>query len=48
MLSAIAGSIIRDVLARDIPMVMGPDDLYAIPAMFGAVVYVAVDYFYSQ
>jgi uncharacterized membrane protein YeiH len=48
MLSAIAGSIIRDVLARDVPMVMGPDDLYAIPAMLGAVVYVAVDYFYSQ
>ena len=48
MLSAVAGSIIRDVLARDIPMVMGPDDLYAIPAMLGAIVYVAVDYFYAQ
>ena len=48
MLSAIAGSIIRDVLARDIPMVMGPDDLYAIPAMLGAVVYVAIDYFGPQ
>jgi uncharacterized membrane protein YeiH len=48
MLSAIAGSIIRDVLARDVPMVMGPDDLYAIPAMLGAVTYVAVDYFVAQ
>ncbi len=48
MLSAIAGSIIRDVLARDIPMVMGPDDLYAIPAMLGAVAYVGVDYFVDQ
>ena len=48
MLSAIAGSIIRDVLARDVPMVMGPDDLYAIPAMLGAITYVTVDYFFSQ
>jgi uncharacterized membrane protein YeiH len=48
MLSAIAGSIIRDVLARDIPMVMGPDDLYAIPAMLGAVAYVGIDYFTAQ
>ena len=48
MLSAIAGSIIRDVLVREISMIMGPDDLYAIPAMFSAMVYVGVDYFYSQ
>jgi uncharacterized membrane protein YeiH len=48
MLSAIAGSIIRDVLARDVPMVMGPDDLYAIPAMLGAITYVALDYFFPQ
>ena len=48
MLSAISGGIIRDVLARDVPMVMGPDDLYAIPAMFGAVTYVAIDYFGPQ
>lgn len=48
MLSAIAGSIIRDVLARDIPMVMGPDDLYAVPAMLGSVVYVGLDYFLEQ
>lgn len=48
MLSAIAGSIIRDVLAREVPMVMGPDDLYAIPAMLGAIAYVAIDYFGPQ
>ncbi len=48
MLTAIAGGIIRDVLARDIPMVLGPDDLYAIPAMLGALTYVAIDYFGPQ
>lgn len=48
MLSAIAGSIIRDLLARDVPMVMGPDDLYAIPAMLGAITYVSIDYFFPQ
>ncbi len=48
MLSAIAGGILRDVLARDIPMVMGPDDLYAVPAMLGAIAYVAIDYIWPQ
>jgi uncharacterized membrane protein YeiH len=48
MLTAIAGGIIRDVLAREIPLVMGPDDLYAIPAMLGAATYVAIDYFGPQ
>lgn len=48
MLSAVAGGIIRDVLARDIPMVMGPDDLYAIPAMLGSITYVVIDYFGPQ
>lgn len=48
MLSAVAGSIVRDVLARDIPMVMGPDDLYAIPAMMGALAYAVIDYFGPQ
>ena len=33
MLTAIAGGMLRDVLAREVPLVMGPDDLYAIPAM---------------
>ena len=48
MLSAIAGGILRDVLAREIPLVMGPDDLYAIPALLGAATYVTIDYFWAQ
>jgi uncharacterized membrane protein YeiH len=44
LLTAIAGGMLRDVLARDVPYVMGPDDLYAIPAMLGAATYVAIDY----
>ena len=39
---------IRDVLAREVPYVMGPDDLYAIPAVLGAATYVAIDYFGPQ
>jgi uncharacterized membrane protein YeiH len=27
---------LRDVIAREVPYVMGPDDLYAIPALLGA------------
>jgi uncharacterized membrane protein YeiH len=48
MLTAIAGGILRDVLAREVPLVMGPDDLYAIPAMLGAATYVTIDYFGPQ
>ena len=48
MLTAIAGGMLRDVIAREIPYVMGPDDLYAIPAMLGAATYVAIDYFGPQ
>jgi uncharacterized membrane protein YeiH len=48
MLTAIAGGIVRDVLAREVPYVMGPDDLYAIPAMLGAATYVAIDYLGPQ
>ena len=48
LLTAIAGGILRDVLAREIPLVMGPDDLYAIPAMLGAATYVSIDYFWPQ
>ncbi len=48
MLTAIAGGMLRDVLAREVPFVMGPDDLYAIPAMLGAATYVAIDYFWLQ
>ncbi|WP_102143770.1 trimeric intracellular cation channel family protein [Mycobacterium hubeiense] len=43
MLTAIAGGILRDVIAREVPYVMGPDDLYAIPAMMGAATYVLID-----
>lgn len=48
MLTAIAGGMLRDVIAREVPYVMGPDDLYAIPAMLGAATYVAIDYFGPQ
>ena len=48
MLTAIAGGMLRDVIAREIPYVMGPHDLYAIPAMLGAVTYVTIDYFGPQ
>ncbi len=46
--SAVAGSVMRDVVARDVPMVMGPDDMYAAPAVLGSVIYVAIDHFGSQ
>jgi uncharacterized membrane protein YeiH len=48
MVTAIAGGILRDVLAREVPLVMGPDDLYAIPAMLGAATYVVIDYYGPQ
>src|ERR1700738_262533 len=48
MLTAIAGGMLRDVIAREVPYVMGPDDLYAIPALLGAVTYVTIDYFGPQ
>ena len=48
MLTPIAGGMLRDVIAREVPYVMGPDDLYAIPAMLGAATYVAIDYFGPQ
>ena len=48
MMSAIAGSVMRDVLAGEVPMAMGPDDMYAAPAMLGSVIYVAIDYWGDQ
>jgi len=48
MLTAIAGGMLRDVIAREVPYVMGPDDLYAIPALLGAVTCVLIDYFGPQ
>ena len=48
MTTAIGGGIIRDVLVREIPMLMRPDDLYAVPALIGATTYAAIDYFGPQ
>jgi uncharacterized membrane protein YeiH len=48
MITAIGGGILRDVLAREVPLLMGPDDLYAVPAMIGAVTYVVIDYYGPQ
>lgn len=48
MVTAVAGSVLRDVVARDVPMVMGPDDMYAAPAILGSVIYVLVDHAGSQ
>lgn len=48
MLTAITGGILRDILANEVPFVMGPDDLYAIPAMLGAITYAVVDYLGPQ
>ena len=39
---------LRDILANEVPFVMGPDDLYAIPAMLGAITYAVVDYLGPQ
>ena len=44
VISAVAGSVMRDVVAREVPMVLGPDDMYAAPAMLGAVLYVTIDH----
>ena len=46
--TAIGGGIARDVLVREIPLLMGQDDLYAVPAMIGAITYAAIDYFGPQ
>ncbi|WP_066902134.1 trimeric intracellular cation channel family protein [Mycolicibacterium houstonense] len=48
MTTAIGGGIIRDVLVREIPLLMRPDDLYAVPAMIGATAYAVIDYFGPQ
>lgn len=48
LLSAIAGLVMRDLVAGDVPMVMGPDDMYAAPAVLGSVIYVVVDSLGSQ
>lgn len=48
MLTAIAGGIMRDVVAGEVPAVMAPDDLYATPAIVGSISYVAIDYYLPQ
>ncbi|OKH84206.1 trimeric intracellular cation channel family protein [Mycolicibacterium sp.] len=48
MTTAIGGGIIRDVLAREVPLLLGPDDLYAVPAMLGATTYAVIDYLGPQ
>lgn len=44
VVTAVAGSIMRDVVAGEVPRIMGPDDLYAVPALLGSGLYVAIDY----
>lgn len=46
--TAIGGGIVRDVLVREIPLLMRADDLYAVPALIGATTYVVIDYFGPQ
>ena len=41
--TAIGGGIVRDVLVREIPLLMRADDLYAVPALIGATTYVVID-----
>lgn len=38
--TAIGGGVLRDVLAREVPLLLRPADLYAVPAMCGALVVV--------
>ena len=38
LLTAIGGGILRDVLANDVPLLLQPADLYAVPAALGATV----------
>jgi uncharacterized membrane protein YeiH len=41
MLTAIGGGVLRDALANEIPLLLQPADLYAVPALVGACLYVA-------
>lgn len=38
LLTAVGGGILRDVLANDVPLLLQPADLYAVPAALGATV----------
>lgn len=46
LLTAIGGGILRDVLANEVPLLLQPSDLYAVPALLGATV-VAIGATYS-
>jgi uncharacterized membrane protein YeiH len=41
--TAVGGGVIRDVLAGEVPLLLRPADLYAVPAMCGALAVVIVD-----
>lgn len=41
MLTAIGGGVLRDVVANELPLMLQPADLYAVPALLGAAIYVA-------
>ncbi len=41
--TAIGGGVIRDVLARETPLLLQPADLYAVPVALGAVALVAIE-----
>ncbi|GAB2670538.1 TRIC cation channel family protein [Gordonia jinhuaensis] len=43
LITAVGGGIVRDVLVRDIPLLLQPSDLYAVPATLGAMVFVWLD-----
>ena len=47
MLAAIGGGVLRDVLANEIPLLLQPADLYAVPAIVAAAV-VAIGRTYSD
>ncbi|MFC8045744.1 trimeric intracellular cation channel family protein [Nocardia sp. NPDC057353] len=38
LLTAVGGGILRDVLVREIPLLLQPSDLYAVPAVLGAAI----------
>ncbi|MGV9710816.1 trimeric intracellular cation channel family protein [Gordonia sp. NPDC003424] len=38
LLTAVGGGVIRDILANEVPLLLQPADLYAVPALLGATV----------
>lgn len=47
LLTAVGGGVLRDVISNEIPMLLQPSDLYAVPAVLGATV-VAVGATYAS